>query len=226
MRGAVGLLCLLAACGSATGSTTRNFPVGAFDTVVLGGSTTVHVVQGSAPAVVASGDADVLDRLDIAVVGNELRISQRDGFTLGTGSATVTVTAPLVRTARLTGSGDLDFDKVAGPIFAGAVGGSGDLRLPDVKVQQLKLAVTGSGDASATGTADDLAAEVRGSGNIDADRLSAARVTLSVAGSGNATARASTSAELSVSGSGNATVHGTKNCRTNTVGSGSARCTG
>jgi hypothetical protein len=224
----------LAACGShanAAGNgpqTTRNFSVGAFQSVELAGSDDVHVVSGKQASVVAFGPSAVLDRLDIHIEGGALKISRkRSGWHMGWSTsrgAVVTVTTSGIDAAALAGSGNLTVERVTRDSFKGSVAGSGELRLGEVHAAKLTLDVGGSGNISASGTASDASLFIGGSGDIVAPNLVTQTARVSVGGSGNAQLTARTSATISLAGSGNVTVKGTTNCQISKVGSGDARC--
>lgn len=222
----------LAACGSNAGAgsqTTRSFPVGAFTGVELAGSDDVRVVSGSTPGVVATGPSDILDRLDIHVEGDRLKISRKHrSWTMGWGGshkgAIITVTTPGINVATLTGSGNLSVDRVSGNSFKGSLVGSGNLILAKVRVTQLALELAGSGNLGASGTATDARLDVGGSGAISALDLISQNANVSVGGSGDVQITAREGAKISVAGSGNVTVKGTTNCQVSKVGSGDASC--
>lgn len=227
MRAVLSLVSLatLAAClpsASAADNASRTFAVSGFNAVRLAGSDNVRVIRGPAFSVQARGTADILDHLDIRKDGNTLIVSRK--WSWSRGSATVTVTMPVISAADVAGSGDLSVDRADGAQFDASLTGSGDLSIASVDAGSLKLRVTGSGDAAATGRARTAAFSVTGSGSITADQLTAGTASLSVMGSGDVSARATQSATLTVAGSGDATVQGTRNCSISKSGSGEARC--
>jgi len=237
MRNLIGLsgLLLLGACSgsnAATGKTgpdgTMQFPVGAFDAVTLAGSDNVRVVTGPTASVVASGPADQLAKLEIAVEGSTLKIGRkREAWGMnwnGGKGVTVTVTTPGIKAASIGGSGDLSVDRVRGGAFEGEIGGSGNLDLVDVDVKSATLSLAGSGNIRAVGKAAATEYSLAGSGDIDAERLSGETAEISIAGSGNVHAAASKKAKISLVGSGDATVKGTSECAISKIGSGEARC--
>lgn len=221
----------LTACGSASatasgGDASRSFPVGSFDSVHAAGSDTVHIVRGPNTSVVASGPAEVIDQLDVAVSGRALNLSRksRTWFGWSTHGATITVTMPTIRSAQLSGSGDVDVDLIDGGGFEGRVAGSGRLKLASIVSSAARLDITGSGGINAGGKTEKVALSVGGSGNIDAKGLESQTADVAIRGSGDVTATARRSAALSISGSGNATVYGTDTCTISKSGSGEARC--
>ncbi|MBV8687600.1 MAG: DUF2807 domain-containing protein [Alphaproteobacteria bacterium] len=203
---------------------------GGFDRISLGGSQNVVVAVGGAPSVRVEGDSDLLDRLDIAVRGNELHIGyKRDrswsfGFSHDRKPVTVYVTAPSLAGASIGGSGDMKIDKVEGGAFNGSIGGSGDMEIGTMKVGAADFSIAGSGGIRAAGTAERTSLAVAGSGDIDVSGLQSRSAKVSVVGSGDVRARASESADVSVMGSGDVELGGGAKCSVHKMGSGDVRC--
>lgn len=221
---------LLAACNASgqTGPGVRDFALTGFDKVSLHGPDNVVVRVGPAASVRAEGDKAVLDRLEIAVAGGELRIERKSGgwFWDGpSGTATVTVTMPAIKAATVAGSGDMAVDRVKAAGFSGAVTGSGDLDIAALDSGTIDLSVKGSGDIEVgRGKATTTRGSIMGSGSVDAAGLMSTDIDVSVAGSGDVTLGASRAAAISVMGSGDVTVAGGAKCTVNTAGTGKVNC--
>lgn len=211
-------------------ASTRRFATGPFEAVSLEGSDDVRIIYGPAAAVSATGSAKDLDRLDIRVEGNMLKIGRKPGdweigwHHGGAKSPVVTVTAPLVKSVAIAGSGNMTIDRVDTDAFQAAIAGSGDMELTSVRAKSLDLAVRGSGNLNAHGTAEAAKIAVAGSGDIDAEGLTSTRASLSAAGSGNVSATVSGDAAIAVTGSGDVDVKGTDRCTITKSGSGEANC--
>ncbi len=204
----------------------RNFPVTDFDQIVLAGSTDITVTTGSRASVVAVGaDAD-LDRMDIRVEGNRLLVGTKRGnwnWTTREG-VKLRVTVPNLSAATISGSGDMDINRVTGP-FSGRVSGSGDLSIASVDAATLNLAISGSGEIeAASGRCGTGSYSTTGSGDIEASKVRCETLTATVTGSGNIDGQATGTAKLRVTGSGNISVIGGARCTTSTTGSGTTRC--
>jgi hypothetical protein len=206
----------------------RNFQVGAFDRIALSGSPDVIVTVGGAPSVRAEGDQAMLDRLEIAADGGQLRIGMRNGSWSWFGGShrgiTVHVTVPALVATSTAGSGDMRIDRVDSPRFAGSISGSGDLQIAALRVPETSFSVTGSGGIRAAGTGQRTNASVTGSGDIDLSGLQVADATLAVTGSGDVSAHASGTAAIQIQGSGDVTVTGGAHCTISKAGSGEAHC--
>jgi hypothetical protein len=209
----------------------RTYQVGDFDRIKLTGSHDVIVTVGPAVSVSAEGDAASLDRLEIRVDGDTLRVgSKREGKWFDADSRgshiVVRVTVPKLAGGSIEGSGDMRIDKTEGDSFKGAIGGSGDLEIGTMRVASADFSIAGSGSVRASGNADSVSMSIAGSGDVDAGGLQTKTAKISVMGSGDVRAHATETADVSVMGSGDVTVDGPARCTTNKMGSGDVRCGG
>ena len=204
----------------------RSFPVSAFERIDLEGSADVDVRTGLAASVLASGDEEQLERLDIRVEDGLLRIGQKRGswgWDRGRGKVRIAVTTGALSSATLSGSGNISVDRLSGA-FSARLSGAGDMALPKVEASTLALAISGSGTMKAAGSCAEATVRVSGSGNIDAAALQCRAIRVAVTGSGNVNAQATGTADLAITGSGNIEVAGGARCTTRTTGTGTTRC--
>ncbi len=230
---------ILASCGhvesSAAESSTigsRSFALSDFDQVELQGSDDVNVMTGKSFAVSATGPQSSLDQLEIVVEKGVLKIARKSGSSWHMGwsrkgdkGVKVTVTMPVIRGAKLAGSGDMTVDRAAVDAFMASLAGSGNLNVGNVQATTVALDLAGSGDLMIGGRTKRVDISSAGSGDISAKTLEAETVKISLAGSGNASARATGSASVSLTGSGDVQITGTSQCKTSKLGSGSVTCT-
>jgi hypothetical protein len=242
MRGAIvlGSMLLLGACNFSADAQdhevqpsgqagSKDFQVGAFDQVALGGPHNVVVRVGSAASVRAEGDLGIIDKLDIRVEGSTLKIDNQKGFSLGRKShgkpLTIYVTTPALAGASIGGSGDITIDKVAGEAFDASIGGSGDIDIAAVQVKTARFSVAGSGAIRAKGQAEMGDVSIAGSGDVLLGGLEVQRAKVAIVGSGNVQARARQTADVSIAGSGDVEISGGAKCSVSKMGSGEVRCT-
>ena len=213
--------------GQGTGNV-RTYAAADFDSIDLRGSDDVDVSVGSGFSVRAEGDPEVLERLRITREGQSLRIDRRkeNGFSWGSGSATVLVTMPRIAGAKVAGSGDIAIDRAEGARFDGAIAGSGGLKVAALQVDEARVLIAGSGDVEAQGVAQRLEVSIAGSGNLDAQDLKTKAAKVSVAGSGNVRASLDGEGDVRIAGSGNVDLGKDARCTVRANGSGSARCGG
>ncbi|OQW47333.1 MAG: hypothetical protein A4S16_08865 [Proteobacteria bacterium SG_bin6] len=217
-------LALLAAT-PALAQTSRDYPVDGFRAVELRGPQRVTVRVGGAFAVRASGTAAALADLDIRRDGDRLVIRRtRQGWLDKRDIAQVEVTLPAIERASVSGSGDMNVDRVNTPRFAAAVAGSGDLRIGSLATRDAALSVSGSGDLWVSGRADAAQMSVTGSGDLHGDQLTLTRAQASVTGSGDLRAQVHGNAQVSLIGSGDIDLGAGARCTISKMGSGSVRC--
>lgn len=209
----------------------RNYKVGSFDQIEVGGPFNVEVRTGASPSVSARGPQKMLEHMVVEVRDGKLVIRperQKGMFQSGwhfRDTVEVTVTVPTLRGAAIGGSGDIKINEVKGEAFDGSVAGSGSLDVGTLDVQSLKLAVAGSGAAQArAGRAQSASFEIAGSGDIDAKGVQAQTADVSIAGSGNVAANATNTASVSIVGSGDVDVSGGAKCSVSKAGSGDVHC--
>jgi hypothetical protein len=208
-------------------ATSRDFQVGAFDRISLTGASDVVVTVGGQPSVRAEGDPALIERLEITVVGGELRIGMREGGWTGEhGSLTVRVAAPGLQAATLAGAGDMRIDTIQGQSFAATLGGAGDLDIGQLRVANASFTLTGQGSISAAGGAQQASAALGGAGNLRLGRFEATNATVSLTGAGNVELRATGTAQVQLSGVGNVEIGGGARCTVARSGLGEVRCGG
>lgn len=212
---------------AAGGQANRDFQVGAFDRINLTGASNVVVTVGGQPSVRAEGDAALVERLEIAVVGGELRIGMQEGSWTGNrGNVTVRVTVPSLQAASVAGAGDLNIDRIQGDSFTAAIGGAGDLEIAQLRVGNASFTVTGAGNIRAVGGARQASATLRGAGNLDLDGFEATDATVALTGTGSVELRATGTAQVQLSGVGNVEIEGPARCTVTRSGLGNVRCGG
>jgi hypothetical protein len=213
----------------ARASARRDFPASGFQSVSLTGHSDVNVTVGGQFAVRAEGDREMVERLELTVVDGDLRIGFKEGSNFRSffgrdRNVTVHVTMPALTGANLTGSGDINIDRVQGERFAGNLTGSGDINVGEVRVREAAFNLTGSGAIQAAGAAERAAVQLGGSGDISLSRLQTRDLTVSLMGSGDVAAHATGSAAVSLMGPGDVTITGPARCRIDQRGPGEVRC--
>lgn len=209
--------------GSGSGGS-REYQVGTFDRVELGGHYDVRVTVGGAPSVRAEGDEAELERLEIAVVDGGLRIGSKPGSWTSTGRTVVHVTTPGLKAVDVAGSGTMEVGAFRTQRFQGEVAGSGNLVMKGLESEEASFDIAGSGNIRAAGRARAIDLDIAGSGDGQFGEFQAQDARVSMAGSGDAQVSASGTAAVSIVGSGNVGVTGGARCTVEKVGSGDVRC--
>ena len=184
--------------------------VGAFSAIELSGPYDVVVRQQGKPSIELSGERKQLDEIETVVRGDTLvvRPVKRNGFYFSFGkrneSVTITITAPVLKSLKMSGSGDVELERVTGERLSVSVDGPGDLKasgavrelavrssgsgdvdLHRVKSANVELTMSGPGDVRLASVGNELLATVSGSGDLDAQDLRVARVSARMSGPGN-----------------------------------------
>lgn len=192
------------------------------------GPDNVVVTQGPF-AVRVEGDPKAIERLEMGVSGNTLKIGRKRlmGVSLSDDKgATVHVALPSLAAVSLTGSGNVTVDRASGQGLDLSLTGSGDLSVATVAVKQMKVDITGSGEVTLAGTADRGKISTTGSGEFKGEGLKFGAAEASVLGSGDIDFASDGAVDISIMGSGNVTVKGKAQCKKSVMGSGEVRCGG
>ncbi|WP_109354466.1 head GIN domain-containing protein [Sphingorhabdus sp. EL138] len=200
---------------------------GEFEGVTLAGPDNVIFTTGADFSIRAEGDADTLEQLRYKVTGGQLKIGREKNSSMWSGNyrgATVYVSAPSLKSAKLAGSGDMQVDNMNGESAKISVAGSGNIDIAEIETASLTTKVAGSGDVSIAGTADEVTISVAGSGDISGKKLKAENATIKVAGSGDVALSSDGTVNATVVGSGDIRIHGDATCNTKSRGSGDITC--
>lgn len=157
--------------------------VGSFNGVSFGGSGKVFITVGPAASVVLEADPETLSRTRTEVDDDGvLRIRQQGDGWNQRGDIVAYVTVPMLRQARVSGSGEL---KVGG--FNGG---------------ETDLSISGSGNVEAEGSLSKLDVSISGSGSARMEGLVVEDAEIKISGSGSALLDVRNSLGVRVSGSG------------------------
>ncbi|MBT2135252.1 DUF2807 domain-containing protein [Croceibacterium sp. LX-88] len=208
---------------------TRSYSVGAFDEVTTVGPHRVIVTVGGGHSVYADGPAEALDRFEVLVEGDKLKIQPKEEYRQDhdwtwMAPATFYVTLPRIEAASLAGSGNMYLDRVQGDSFAGSVAGSGEIDIASMQVGEANFSVAGSGDLTARGSAGRSRVSVAGSGAVHAREMRSTTAAVSIVGSGDADLMVDNNANVSIVGSGDVDIAGTATCTVSRMGSGKVAC--
>ena len=206
---------------------TQDFPASGFDKVIASGSEDITIVTGKPASVTATGAADRIARLRVAVDGSTLKIDHKSSRNWGRPEGDrvrIVITMPALLAVHGSGSGDIVADFGSGRAFAASSSGSGDLRINRIDSPSVTLRTSGSGDVTAAGQCTDAKVSISGSGNMALAGLACRDIDVAISGSGNVAARATGAANMQISGSGDVAIAGGARCTTRASGSGDVTC--
>ncbi|AMO70735.1 head GIN domain-containing protein [Sphingorhabdus sp. M41] len=210
--------------GTAIGTGASN--PGAFEGVTLAGPDDVVFTTADDFSIRAEGDSDAVKQLRYRISGDEIKIG-RDGddkFWGDSGKATIYISAPSLKSAKLAGSGDMEIDAMTTDSTKLSIAGSGNIRVAQIKTASLSSKIAGSGNLTLAGTAEEIDISIAGSGDISGKDLKAATASISVAGSGDVELSSDGSVDAKVMGSGDIRIHGDAKCKSRAMGSGDISC--
>lgn len=175
-----------------------------FNTVESSGAYDVLIEDDVADGKIKlEGDSNILERIQISVKGNTLKISQKSGFYKSNGkSVKISFKAQNLNGLVLTGSGNITADGIQRVNdFKTVLDGSGDIEV-SIASKTAEIQLNGSGNITVGGTVDKLKAGVAGSGDLHAYQLKANDVNAGMSGSGNLEVHSDQKLNAGVSGSG------------------------
>jgi hypothetical protein len=190
----------LAAAPAAAGQA-RTVPE--FHAVAFSPSGTVDIVVGKAQSLSLEADADLLARVTTEVRDGTLYIGRKNdgGWRPRREDITVHISVPRLDAVKVSGSGEIKIDGLAGG--------------------KTEVGISGSGSLSARGTLDKLDLTISGSGKADIPDLAVEDAEVRISGSGNVKINARQSLDARISGSGDVRYIGSPRVTSRVSGSGS-----
>jgi hypothetical protein len=204
------VLALLPGCGASATvvgdgdleTASRELP--SFDGVELANEVDAEVTVGDAQSVALTCDANLLELIRTHVDG-------RGVLVIGTAENTsirpsdgcvVDIAMPRLRSASLSGTGDLVAHGEGSGLETASVSGTGALVIDDVTTGILGLDMSGSGQLVVSGRAARIEADLSGSGTIDGRDVPATDAIVDLSGSGSLLLAVAGTVDVDISGSG------------------------
>ena len=202
---------------------TEKRAVGEFTSLELSCSADVSLVQGDQLVVSIEGEDNILPLIETKVSGYKLIIDAKPNTSFRTTKPlTVHITAPVLISIHVTGSGDVEMSKWMVDSLEIIATGSGNIHIDSLETGSLTARLSGSGDISIEGGGGgSQAITTSGSGDYNAASMESREVNATTSGSGNITLWATRSLSASSSGSGDIRYYGSPKVTQKTSGSGS-----
>lgn len=201
---------------------TETRQVSNFDRIALSGSGEVIVTQGGSESLTIETDDNVMEHVKAEVENGILTLGFEEGVNLISPSRLIfTVGVDDLTSLTISGSGDVESDRIETERMDVTVSGSGDVQIADLTTSDVKANISGSGEISLEGEAAAQDVSISGSGKYLAGDLCSESVTVSISGSGDATVCATATLDTNVSGSGSINYYGRP--AINSTGSGSGK---
>ena len=160
---------------------TQTRDVADFDKVKLIGSPDVSIKAGDEFSVKVTTDDNLQANITTEVKNGALVVGSQGMYSTNSG-VKIAITMPELVEAKVSGSGDLEFDGFQSESFTASISGSGSIK--------------GSGSAKT------LSAKISGSGDIELGKFETEATTVSISGSGDVEVNATKSLDAKISGSG------------------------
>ena len=176
-----------------------------FDEVELRGTGILTLEQGEREGIEIQADDNLLPEITTEVKDRRLVISTRSRIlSLFRPSQPIRYRVWLrdLRKAVLSGSGEINADRLVTEDLTLGISGSGRLRVDALTAVSLDASISGSGEGTLAGAVDRLSIEVSGSGDLHVERLPCRTARVNVGGSGNCWLTVSDELDVRVSGSG------------------------
>ncbi|MEO1259718.1 MAG: head GIN domain-containing protein [Bacteroidota bacterium] len=160
----------------------------------------VYITQDNFFEVVAKGEQNVIDELELDVRNDTWDIEFDD--CMKDYELDIYITMPFVEFLAISGSGEIRGETFIDPEdLTLRISGSGEMCL-GVFVEELDARITGSGDMELEGTAEEFDLKITGSGDVDAFKLICEEADVDITGSGDASVHVLEFLKVRISGSG------------------------
>lgn len=224
-------LLLLALATAAASAAERRVDLSSFERIRVEGPFQVTLATGRSPRGMVSGDARVLDRIELRQDGTTLVVRgplSEAGATARaappTPAPTLTLTTLNLVSAAMLGGGVLTITGGKGQRLDASVTGPGTITWTGATAEQVNALVIGNGAITLGGRASAARMLINGAGKIAADTLQTDAVTIRVDGPGEVAARARYTATITNAGLGHVTVAGTPKCEIKSAAGGPVSC--
>ncbi|MBS4064604.1 MAG: DUF2807 domain-containing protein [Chitinophagaceae bacterium] len=149
---------------------TQERTVSGFSRVKITGITDITLIQGSSFRVTVSDYENLVNEVETALSGDELRVGYKRNVWVTKGKSKAVITMPSLKGVRVDGSGDF---VIEGPFsgtsfFSVEINGSGNVSINNAVVDETDIHISGSGDVKNFGLQCNKATvKVSGSGNTE-----------------------------------------------------------
>lgn len=223
----------------------RSFNIQNVDHVHFSALGNVRLIQGEEESLLAEGSAEALEHIKVEQEGSHLHIRLYTwyDFLFIPRSASYTLKVKNLESFSISGSAEVDCEKIESQRLALGISGSGRYRIREVSAPVLEVSSSGSGNydlaqVTATevtaglsgsgtyrfaGTSDRLTVHISGSGDIEGGQLAVHREDIHISGAARVVAQVSDDLDVHISGSGDVVYQGSPQIRQSISGSGTIR---
>jgi hypothetical protein len=194
-----------------------------FTEVVSQGSLSVVVVPANETRIVVKAESNILPYIYTTSDGTTITVRFSNGVNIHEHyPVEVFLYTPVLASARLSGSGNIQFSGYNSADLNLQISGSGNINAEFIATN-LNASISGSGNMNLAGNAKNSSYTISGSGNINSQGLNQEHCTASISGSGNCITSVSKTLDAFISGSGTIFYIGNPVITTHITGSGSVQ---
>ncbi len=195
--------------------------VSGFDRVTLSGSGDVIVTQGMGESLTIETDDNVMQHVKAEVDGGTLNLGFEEGINFISPSRLIFyVGADDLIGLTITGSGEIEGDRIETDRLEAGISGSGNVRITDLKANEIRANISGSGEIDLAGEVVSQDVNISGSGEYLTGDICSETVSVNISGSGDATVCATERLDTNISGSGSVNYYGRPSINSSGSGSG------
>lgn len=190
------------ACTTTRGSgnvVTQEIDVSPFSKLEVSSIFTVRISTGASEALTVRVDDNVVDRLDVGVHGDTLRIGLRTGMDVFDATLEADVTVTSLESIVVSGASRLTFANAITGDLAITVSGASVLT-GGIEVGEGSLELSGASKVTLSGSAERFGATISGASNLDAAELAIERLEIDVSGASRADVNVTGSLSAGASG--------------------------
>jgi hypothetical protein len=194
-----------------------------FNEVVSQGSFNVVLIPAEETRIVVKAESNILPYIYTSSDGTTLTVKFSDGVNIHEHyPVEVFLYTPVLKSARLSGSGNIQFSGFNSTEMSLQISGSGNMNA-DFITNSLTASISGSGNMYLAGNAKSSSLAISGSGDINSQALIQEHCTSTISGSGDCITTVSKTLEAYISGSGTLFYIGSPAIATHITGSGSVQ---
>lgn len=224
------LLSMVALAITPASAAQRKFGTVSFERVDITGNFNVDIVVTTGAGVVADGDPDALERLEVNVNNGTLTLrekriyGERGASDRSNRPVKLTVRATGLKQVALGGNGRVTVAGLHEQSAALILRGNGEITATDMNVANATTSIDGAGRIVMSGRAQALTASLTGAASVDASALSVRDLDVNAQGTGRGSFTANRRASVTATGLGVIDVAGTAACAVKNTGNGEVYC--
>lgn len=197
-------------------------PASNFDRIALSGSGEVIVTQGGSESLSIETDDNVMKYIKTEVDNGTLKLGFEEGYySISPSHLVFHVSVDDLAGLTISGSGDIESEKLDTSLLDVTVSGSGDIQITDLAASDVKATISGSGEVFLAGNVELQDLNISGSGKYFSGDVCSKTVKVTISGSGNVTICVLETLNSNISGSGSVNYYGQPSINSQSSGSGS-----